>query len=163
MRPLDRERRRHSIELVFILSLFLLFAISSITAILFGISIYSHTFSSMNRGYSSRTFTAYITEKIRQSDAAGSLYIDDSDDYERLVLTQTINGEVYSTSLYEYDGFLYELFSKADIKLSPDAGQKILPLSELDFEFASPTLLRVRYTDEFEKNAVVYVSLHSDK
>ena len=77
------------------------------------------------------------------------------------IITQTINDEIYATSLYEYNGFLYELFSKVSIELTPDSGQKILPLSELDFEFVSPSLLSARYIDDLGNDTVVYVSLHT--
>ncbi len=161
MHPTNDKRRRHTIDIIFTLSLFLLFAVSSIIAILFGIRIYSHTISSMDRNYSSRAFTAYITEKIRQSDNDSSIYIDNSNGYEQLIITQTINDEIYATSLYEYNGFLYELFSKVSIELTPDSGQKILPLSKLDFEFVSPSLLSARYIDNLGNDTVVYVSLHT--
>ncbi len=155
------KKQRHAIDIVFIICLFLIFAFSAVIVILFGIKIYSRTVSLMNADYSSRTSAAYITEKIRQSDSCGAIYIDTSNGYERLVMAQDINGEVYAASLYEYSGYLYELYSKIDICLSPDAGQPVVSLSGLSFEFVSPSLLCVKYTDEFGKDTTLYISLHS--
>lgn len=157
---MNSKKQRYAIDIVFIICLFLLFAFSAVIVILFGIKIYSHTVSLMNVNYSSRTSAAYITEKIRQSDSCGAIYTDTSNGCERLVMAQDINGEVYATSLYEYNGYLYELFSKTDICLSPDAGQPVVSLSGLSFEFISPSLLCVQYNDEFGKDTTLYISLH---
>lgn len=152
---------RHIIDILFVLSLFLLFSASSVVLILFGVNIYNKTTSSMSANYSSRTSAAYITEKIHQSDMNGSVYIDNKDGCKRLVMTSTVQDQAYAAYLYEYEGFLYELYSRADLDLPPDAGQPVIPLSGLDFEFITPSLLQVSYTDEFGKDSAVYICVHS--
>jgi hypothetical protein len=148
------------IDILFVLSLFCLFALSSVVLILFGADIYQKTVSSMDSNYASRTSVAYITEKIRQSDQYDSIYIDDSLGYERLMMTQEINGITYATSLYEYDGYLYELFARTDIELPIDAGQQVIAIDYLDFTLVSDSLLRIDYVDEADENKTVYVALH---
>lgn len=157
-----RENNRHMIDILFVLSLFLLFSVSSVILILFGVNIYNSTISSMTSNYSSRTSAAYITEKIRQSDICDAVSIDNEKGYEQLILTRSIDGQTYATFLYEYNGYLYELFARTDIELSPDAGHQVIALTGLDFEFASPSLLRVSFIDEAGKDSTVYVSLHCD-
>jgi hypothetical protein len=148
------------IDILFVLSLFSLFAISSVVLILFGADIYKKTVSSMDSNYASRTSVAYITEKIRQSDIYDSIYIDNSLGYERLMMTQEINGLTYATSLYEYDGYLYELFSRTDIELPIDAGQQVIAIENLDFNFITDSLLSISYTDESKTPETIYVYLH---
>jgi hypothetical protein len=148
------------IDILFVLSLFCLFAISSVVLILFGADIYKKTVASMDSNYASRTSVAYITEKIRQSDQFDSIMIDDSLGYERLMMTQDIDGLTYATSLYEYDGYLYELFARTDIELPIDAGQQVIALSKLDFELVNDSLLKTTYVDESGREQTVYVSLH---
>jgi hypothetical protein len=148
------------IDILFVLSLFCLFALSSVVLILFGADIYQKTVSSMDSNYASRTSVAYITEKIRQSDQYDSIYIDDSLGYERLMMTQEINGITYATSLYEYDGYLYELFARTDIELPIDAGQQVIAIDYLDFTLVSDSLLRIDYVDEADEDKTVYVALH---
>ena len=100
----EKENGRHMIDLLFVLSLFCVFAVSSVVLILFGADIYNKTVSSMNNNYASRTSVAYITEKVRQSDIYDSVRIDDSLGYKRLLMARKINGMEYATSLYEYNG-----------------------------------------------------------
>jgi hypothetical protein len=76
------------------------------------------------------------------------------------MMTQEINGVTYATSLYEYDGFLYELFARTDIELAADAGQQVIAIDDLEFELVSDTLLKIGYTDESGEPKTVYVALH---
>ena len=159
----EKENGRHMIDLLFVLSLFCVFAVSSVVLILFGADIYNKTVSSMNDNYASRTSVAYITEKIRQSDIYDSIRIDDSLGYERLLMARNINGMEYATSLYEYDGYLYELFARTDIELPIDAGQQVIALTALNFEFVSDNLLKVTFCDESEKETELFINLHCGK
>lgn len=156
----EKENSRHMIDILFVLSLFCVFAVSSVILILFGADIYKKTVSSMDHNYSTRTSVAYISEKIRQSDIYDSIYIDDSKGYERLMMTRNINGTTYATSLYEYDGYLYELFARTDIELPADAGQQVIALTDLDFNLISDSLLSVSFINESQKSSTIYVSLH---
>lgn len=158
-----KENGRHMIDSLFVLLLFCVFAVSSVILILFGADIYQKTVSSMNDNYASRTCTAYITEKIRQSDTCDAIRIDDSLGYERLLMTRSINGLEYATSLYEHDGYLYELFARTDIELSADAGQPVIALTSLKFEFISDNLLKICFCDETDKMTKLYVNLHCGK
>ena len=160
---LEKENGRHMIDLLFVLSLFCVFAVSSVVLILFGADIYNKTVSSINDNYASRTSVAYITEKIRQSDIYDSVRIDDSLGYERLLMARNINGMEYATSLYEYDGYLYELFARTDIELPIDAGQQVIALTALDFEFVSDNLLKVSFYDESDEETELFINLHCGK
>lgn len=158
-----KENRRHMIDILFVLSLFCVFAVSSVVLIIFGADIYNKTVSSMNYNYASRTSVAYITEKIRQSDIYDSVSIDNSPGYERLLMSRNINGLEYATSLYEYDGYLYELFARTDIELPIDAGQQVIALTSLDFEFVSDNLLKVSFCDESDEETELYINIHCGK
>lgn len=156
---------RHLIDILFVLSLFCIFAVSSVILILFGANIYQKIVSQMDSNYGTRTSIAYITEKIRQSDTYNSTYITEKNGQEMLVMTQTIDNIVYATSLYEYDGYLYELFSRADIDLPIDAGQPVIKLNNLDFEKISDKLLKISFTDtsvadDNPETTTIYVGLH---
>jgi hypothetical protein len=156
----QKDNSKHMIDILFVLSLFALFAICSVVLILFGADIYKKTVSSMDSNYASRTSVAYITQKVRQSDQYESIYIDDSLGYERLMMTQEINGYTYATSLYEYDGYLYELFARTDIDLPIDAGQQVIAINNLHFELVTDSLLKVDYNDESGEAKTVYITLH---
>lgn len=152
---------RHIIDILFVLSLFCVFAISSVLLILFGADIYKKTIQQMDANYSSRTSIAYITEKLRQSDTSNAIQIISQNDTQILMLTQEINGITYATSLYEYDGYLYELFARTDIALPLDAGQPIMELSSLTFALIEPNIIQICFIDSSKQEQTIYVSMHS--
>lgn len=152
---------RHMIDILFVLSLFCVFAVSSVLLIIFGADIYQKTVHQMDSNYTSRTSVAYITEKIRQADNGNSIQITSQDDTQILMLTSEINGITYATSLYEYNGYLYELFARTDIELPLDAGQPVLELQELSFSQISPNILEISFIDMSYEKQNIYVSMHS--
>lgn len=109
---------QHMIDILFVLSLFCVFAVSSVVIILFGAHIYRSTVSQMDDNYTARTSIAYITEKIRQADEKNAIEIRNENGHQILMMTTMIDDTAYATSLYEYDGWLYELFARTDIELS---------------------------------------------
>ena len=66
--------KRHIIDAVFVICLLLLFLISALTVIAIGASIYKKNVAQTSENYAQRVSTAYVTEKIRQSDANGSIF-----------------------------------------------------------------------------------------
>ena len=155
------KKHQHIIDIMFLLSLFCIFAMSSVTLILFGADIYQKTVSQMDSNYSARTSTAYITEKIRQSDSSGSITISNYNNTDVLMLTSEINGVTYATSLYEYNGYLYELFSRADIELPLDAGQPIMEIEKLRFKKCNDNLLEISFYDADNSLNTIYVNVHT--
>ena len=154
--------QQHMIDILFVLSLFCVFAVSSALLILFGADIYKKTVQQMENNYSSRTSIAYITEKIRQSDIEHAIKIISQDDTQILMLTNIINNVPYATSLYEYDGYLYELFARTDLKLPLDAGQPIMELHSLSFSQIEPNILEITLSIDNESIQTIYVSTHSN-
>ena len=154
-------KQQHLIDILFLLSLFCVFAISSVILILFGADIYQKTVSQMDNNYTTRTSIAYLTEKIRQSDSADSIVISQYDGTDVLMLTTDIDGTTYATSLYEYDGYLYELFSRTDIELPLDAGQPVMEIKKLCFKKCNDNLLKVSFYDANDSLNTLYINAHS--
>lgn len=157
-----RAGQQHMIDILFVLSLFCVFAISSVLLILFGSDIYKKTVQQMDENYTSRTSISYITEKIRQSDVECAIRIVTQDNTQILMLTQVINDIPYATSLYEYDGYLYELFARTDLDLPLDAGQPVLELHSLSFKQIVPNILEISFSEEINSEQKIYVSTHSN-
>ena len=153
---------QHMIDILFVLSLFCVFAVSSVVIILFGAHIYRSTVSQMDDNYTARTSIAYITEKIRQADEKNAIEIRNENGHQILMMTTMIDDTAYATSLYEYDGWLYELFARTDIELPLDAGQPIMEIHELTFSQISPRLLSVSFVDGTGDSTSLYISTHSN-
>lgn len=155
------ETKNNHITIIFILSLFFLFAFSSIVLLLLGSEVYQETASSLQSHYEERSIASYLTEKIRQNDSKGQIGISYMENTQVLGLSQTISGISYTTYLYVYDDYLYELFTRSDLAFALGDGQKIFPLSSLQFSFQNTTLLKITYTDISKASQTIWVSTHT--
>lgn len=156
-----KTKQQHMIDILFLLSLFCVFAISSVILIIFGADIYQKTVSQMNNNYTTRTSIAYLTEKIRQSDSADSIVISQCEGTDILMLTTDIDDATYATSLYEYNGYLYELFSRTDIELPLDAGQPVMEINNLCFKMHNDNLLEISFYDADSILHTLFISTHT--
>lgn len=155
-----QSNNKHMIDILFVLSLFLVFAVCSVVLIILGADVYQKQVNHMENNYESRTSIAYLFEKVRQNDEINSISLDTKGESDALMLTTNINGTDYAIWLYEYEGFLYELFTRADLDLAPDAGQKILEITNLNFEQISSNLFNVSFTNKEGENITLYLSSH---
>ncbi|MBR0163914.1 MAG: DUF4860 domain-containing protein [Lachnospiraceae bacterium] len=157
-----KQGHRHIVDLLFVLALFALFALSGILLILLGAGVYRKNVEQSADNYALRTTGAYLTEKIRRTDMAGSIETGTFDGRDALILREDVNGISYSTYLYLRDGYLTELFARSDLSLPSSAGRKILRVEELSFDFEDDHLLRIRITEENGFDHTVVVALRAD-
>ena len=141
------------IDTVFIVSLFVLFAITAILLILIGARQYRFTADSMNRNYEIRTTSSYLTEKVRQSDTITGVSVVDFSIGPALALTSKQNNQAYTTYIYYYDGSLKELFVKEDTAFTPSAG--FAP------EVIHTGLIRITFTDTQNKDHCIYLDVNA--
>ncbi len=78
----------------------------------------------------SRTAAQYIATRVRQSQA---VTLEDFEGHTALISKETIDDETYITRVYLHGGYLRELFSRPGAPLSPEDGEKLVPLDTLDF------------------------------
>ena len=155
--------KRHVIDTVFVICLLLLFLISALTVISIGASIYKKNVEQTSNNYAQRVSIAYVTEKVRQSDQNGKIFVQELLGTNVLVFQQTINDALYNTYIYSYDGYLMELFARDDLNnFYPQTGQKILKLHSFDVERTNDNLLRATVTEEDGSQETVFISIHSE-
>ena len=94
---MNQKRERHIIDILFVIALFCIFALSAIFLISVGADIYGKTVSHMEANFNSRTAFAYVTEKIRQSDQADGISLGEIDGRPALLLSRNLNGTDYIT------------------------------------------------------------------
>lgn len=63
-----KQERRFIVDVLFVLALFGVFAVSALVLVTIGADVYQHTVQDMNSNYETRTAVSYITEKVRQND-----------------------------------------------------------------------------------------------
>ena len=83
--------------MVFVICLMFLFIFSALTVITIGADIYQKNVVAVDENYYKRTACAYITEKIRQSDVNGGIFVKKIFDQDALVLQSEENGILYDT------------------------------------------------------------------
>ena len=153
---------KHIIDSVFVICLLLLFLISALTVIAIGASIYKKNVAQTNENYAQRVSFAYVTEKVRQADQNGQVFVDQRFDRNVLVLQQEIDGVLYDTLIYGYQGYLCELFARDDLSpLYPQSGQKILQINSFDIAEVNDNLLLATIIADSGVEESVYIAIKS--
>lgn len=162
---MDNEfKRTHTIDTIFVISLMLLFLISALSVIAIGASIYQKNVDTMSKNSSHRIATSYITEKIRQNDKEGSIGTREIFEKNALVISEDINGTIYNTYIYDYNGSLMELFARDDLEnFYPQSGQKIMDVKSFNAESVKKDLYRISIVLDDGTLDQIYITSRSNK
>ena len=106
----ERTERKHVIDFLFPLALFFVLTATSVALVVLASGTYSRQVQDSEDSFASRTALSYVTEKIHQADEYGAVYAGTFDGQDAIVIRQTYSEQPYVTYLYEYDGYLRELF-----------------------------------------------------
>ena len=158
-----RNDGKHMVDILFMIALFCVFAVSALMLVILGADVYKKTVSDMDQNYTSRTAFSYISEKIRQNDLDGNISVTKFGDGDAIEISETYSGTEYVTYLYMLDSSLCELGMLRDSNLSPENGDKIIELQSLQIENVSEQLYRVLLTPVEEDTITLYISTHSKK
>lgn len=144
----QRRQNSHSIDFLFVILAFLMYAGAMITLVYMGAQVYQSVTVKRDRHYAEGTAQAYITEKVRQNDRAGSIWVEQIEGQNVLALRQTIEGQDYITYIYSYDKGLRELFARADREVSLADGTEIFRLGGFSVEEVQGGFLKGSITEE---------------
>ncbi len=156
-----KQKNRHMVDILFVIALFCVFAVSALMLVMIGANVYKKTVQNMDQNYNTRTSFAYITEKIRQFDSKDAISIGSLEGNDTLILTTIANDTVYTTYIYRYDGYLKELFVKAGAEISLESGQNILPISDFRLKAINQHLFQFTLTSENDTTYNLYVCTRS--
>lgn len=155
--------QKHIVDILFVVALFGLFVLSAIALISIGARVYSRTMSNMDDNFTSRTAIAYITEKIHQSDSDNAVKYCSFAGNPAFSIDSTVGDIDYKTYIYEYEDVLRELTTRADLELSPSAGQKIIEVDEFNLVPVNEKLIHCIITMMDGQHYDFYVSTHSGR
>lgn len=161
-----KQENRHIVDILFVLALFGVFAISALMLILIGANVYQKTVDDMSHNFDSRTAFSYVTEKIRQNDDANQVSIGTFENTPAIILSEKTEDGTYCTYLYQYNDSLMELFAKKDANLGSNplaAGQPVLDIKDFQLEEVNSQLYHFYLQTKDEKTLSLYISLHSDQ
>ncbi len=153
--------RRHMIDFLFPVALFFVFALSAVTLILLAAGVYRSTTERSSLNYTSRTALSYISEKIHQSDADGSIYPGSFDGCDALIMEQSFGESTYVTYIYAHDGAIKELFIRDGVDAKASDGQTILEVESFSIHPLSDDLLEFECTDQNMRHSSAIVGIRS--
>lgn len=121
-----------SVSSMFVFVLLLIFALFALSLAGFGSVVYRKGTDNFKSNYSSRTAQSYLTEKIRQHNAAGSISLSDVEGTPALVLSEQISGEDFLTYIYYYQDALREIMVRKETVPALLMGDPVVELSSFD-------------------------------
>lgn len=158
---MNTKQQKHTIDVLFVISLFCIFALSSIFLISIGANIYRKTIQHMDSNFNTRTAVAYITEKVRQSDVHQQVHAGFLEEHPAIILTSEHADTLYQTYIYEYQGSLRELMMRVDTPLSASAGQEIVDVQCFDVTVVNDSLLQCFIQTDNESPIYFYITAHT--
>lgn len=153
--------RKHSVQSIFVVILFCLFAASLMLILVSGAGVYQRVVNAMGTNYDSRTATTYVFNKVHHADNGDSVSLGSFGDGDALLLMEEIDNIKYCTYIYCYDGKLMELFSRYDQQIDPEYGTPIMDIRSLNISEETDTLYSFRITTLDDETDTLYVHLHS--
>lgn len=126
--------RGHSLDILFVLALFALFAISSLLLVLFGARVYKQISGDMSDNNALATSISYVVNKVRASDTAGMVSVGEFDGCPAVLLEQDIEGTIYQTAIYYYDGSLRELFARKELEFKAKDGAEVVKVADFSIK-----------------------------
>lgn len=156
-----KKENRHVVDVLFVITLFCVFAFCALMLVILGAEVYKKTVASMESNYTTRTSYAYISEKIRQKDTSGAVKIAKFGDADAIFLEEKIGEKSYFTVLYVDDGYLKELFTADPERLGAGAGTQIYECESLSAEKVSDSLVRIEVTTPVSTEEI-YAAVKSD-
>ena len=123
-------------------ALMALFAMLSILIVIAGAKVYQSVGEAEIRSHNTRTAIAYLTNKVRASDEAGMVSVEEHSGQSVLVLSGVYGQKKYNTYIYCRDGALCESFSAASSPFDPQLGEPIAEARELQL-LLDGALLRI--------------------
>lgn len=151
-------KKRHSMDVFFVLCIFLFCAISLLGMVFVGARTQQKINQSTEENFHMRTSLMYISNKAKFFHEEGKISIENFEGMATLVFEEEIDGIKYTTKVYMYDGCLMELFTEKDYKLGADSGTIITELSSFEVKEINDGLIEVTVESPQGKKGSVLIS-----
>ena len=136
-------RRGRSIDSIFVLIIFSIFAFSVLMVLMLGAGIYRNIHDISRSGEDERTALSYVRTKTRNSDNFESIFVGEFAGGSALFLYEFIGDRQFRTVVYSSNGWLYELFTDATVDMAGGGGMRVTAIDYIRFEEAEHGLIRV--------------------
>ena len=150
--------RKHNIDIMFLMILFIIFTFSAVSVLLMAVNSYKAVVVANESNASTRAATAYIREKVRQYDEAGSIELSSIDGIDAIRMKEE---DGYYLYIYYLDGYLTELEAKDEAGVTADFGNKLLAVKDMSFSWKNSQLIEVAIEETKGVNQEVDISIKS--
>ena len=157
------KKSEHTVDALFVVTLFLVFAISVVALTGTGVSVYQNVVNKMSSNYNSRTSFSYIYNKVHQSDEDGLVTVGEYMGNDALIISEEIDNITYCTYLYEYEGNIKELFTRSDQEFDPSFGTDILEVEGFSISKVTDSLYRFDIKPVKSADETLFVHVRSLK
>lgn len=140
------EFKKHTVDLLFVITLFCVFAFSLISLTGTGAAVYEKIVSNMDENYDSRTAGTYLFNKLHRSDKNNSVSLGTYAGLDSILMMEEIDNINYCTYLYFYDNKLMEIFTRYGQEIDPSYGTVIMELEDYSVKSLSPSLFQFDFT-----------------
>lgn len=152
--------KKHNIDIMFLMVLFLVFTFSAVSVLLMSVNSYRSVVLANEANSNARTATSYIREIVRQHDKEGAVGVDKFDGRDCI---RCVDEAGYSLYIYEYDGYLMELEAKDGSGATAEFGSKILAVNSIEFSHVDRDLFQVTIEDASGETEDVLITVKSRK
>ena len=152
-------KQRHSIDILFSLSLFTVFVICAFLVLLFQTGSYQAIIKQGEEVERMHTPLAYLRTKIRSADEDGAVSVRQLEDTEAIVIQDKKERTI--TYIYEYEGKLRELYVSEEVEPMLSAGTALFTVYDFEAQ-ENGGLLHVSIHDEQGKASRMIMELKSE-
>ena len=152
-------RRQSSAGTMASLVLTCVFGATLLLSLVTGAGVYRRVEDRVEESARARVSLSYITAKIHACDRAGMVEAGSFGEGGAVFLYEEMEGTVYKTILYVYEGNLMEMLCGEEGEMPPEFGETVSPARALGVTEPRDGLLRltVTETDGQERSADVYI------
>lgn len=153
-----KNRREHSIQILFPIALFLIFCCAALSVLLVSVRFYQNTAQRRFSNADARSAAAYVRELMHQNDAGFSL-----SEFDGIPCICIEREDGYLQYVYLLDGTLRELYTKKGADVTPADGQVVMELAALSMEETQPGVYTVVCEDTSGNCRTVIVTKKSKR
>ena len=125
---MNNGRQGHAIAGAFVFMLLMIFALLSLTLVLFGVKAYRSSIGRSDRNNETRLLSFYLRSVLRSVDEEEKIGTETLGGTDVLYYTENYDGEEYVTRIYSSGGMLREWFSERSREFKPEDGEPLFPV-----------------------------------
>ena len=118
---------------VFTVLLLAVFFVVLMTGLAAGVSMYQAVANNQIDTNRARMQAGLLASNVRANDVAGSIGSSSGPEGRSLVFSETLDGQVYETRIYLYEGKIVQEYSLAGSEYTPARAQPLIESSTFDF------------------------------